>query len=140
MDARNEMLDRLQRRRPGYSLEQAFYTDTEYYRLDLELICYRHRLFIGHDCELPKPGSYFTVQIGDDPVVLVRDFKEDDPRLSQHLPPSRLPRLHGGKGQWRQISGEVEMDHNGGILDHKIGEGYILACRSRPLGPVTVEA
>ncbi len=75
MDARNEMLDRLQRRKPGYSLEQAFYTDPDLYRLDLDLIWYRDWLFIGHDCELPKPGSYFTVQIGDYPVVVVRDAK-----------------------------------------------------------------
>jgi ferredoxin-NADP reductase len=39
-----------------------------------------------------------------------------------------------------KLSGEVEMSHNGGILDHEIEEGYILACCSRPLGPVTVEA
>lgn len=39
-----------------------------------------------------------------------------------------------------KISGEVEMSQNGGILDHEIEEGYILACCSRPLGPVTVEA
>lgn len=75
MDARNEMLARLQRRKPGYSLEQAFYTDPDFYRLDLDLIWYRDWLFIGHDCELPKPGSYFTVQVGDHPIVVVRDAK-----------------------------------------------------------------
>lgn len=40
----------------------------------------------------------------------------------------------------RKISGEVEMNHNGGILDHEIEDGFILACCSRPLGPVEVEA
>ncbi|WP_377292899.1 2Fe-2S iron-sulfur cluster-binding protein [Rhizobium sp. SG2393] len=38
-----------------------------------------------------------------------------------------------------KLSGEVEMNHNGGILDDEIEEGYILACCSRPLGAVTVE-
>ncbi len=33
-----------------------------------------------------------------------------------------------------KISGEVEMNHNGGILDDEIEEGYILACCSRPKG------
>jgi ferredoxin-NADP reductase len=39
-----------------------------------------------------------------------------------------------------KISGEVEMNHNGGILDEEIEEGYILACCSRPLTDVSVEA
>lgn len=37
-------------------------------------------------------------------------------------------------------SGRVEMNHNGGILDHEIAEGYILACCSRPLSSLDVEA
>ena len=75
MDARNDMLRLLNGRRQGFSLEQPFYTDPDYFKLDMELIWYRDWLFIGHDCELPKPGSYITVQIGDYPVVLVRDQK-----------------------------------------------------------------
>lgn len=39
-----------------------------------------------------------------------------------------------------KISGEVEMNHNGGILDEEIEEGYILACCSKPLGNLEVEA
>jgi ferredoxin len=39
-----------------------------------------------------------------------------------------------------KLSGEVEMNHNGGILDDEIEEGYILACCSRPKTDVQVEA
>src|SRR5690606_39783845 len=73
MDARKEMLGLIRSRRYGYSLEQPFYIDPEFFRLDMELIWYRDWLFVGHDCELPKPGSFFTVQVGRYPVVLVRD-------------------------------------------------------------------
>ncbi|MGO4834535.1 aromatic ring-hydroxylating dioxygenase subunit alpha, partial [Rhizobiaceae sp. 2RAB30] len=38
-----------------------------------DLIWYRDWLFVGHDCEISKPGNFFTVQVGDYPVVLVRD-------------------------------------------------------------------
>jgi ferredoxin-NADP reductase len=38
------------------------------------------------------------------------------------------------------VSGEVDMNHNGGILDDEIEEGYILACCSRPKGDIAVEA
>jgi len=40
----------------------------------------------------------------------------------------------------KKISGEVEMHHNGGILDHEIADGYILACCSKPLTALEIEA
>ncbi|OEI84938.1 Rieske 2Fe-2S domain-containing protein [Brucella sp. BO3] len=73
MDVRNEMLELLTGRDPNFSLEQKFYTDPDYYKLDLENIFYKDWLFVGHDCELPKTGSYMTVQIGAYPVIIVRD-------------------------------------------------------------------
>ena len=39
----------------------------------------------------------------------------------------------------RKLSGTVEMNHNGGILDHEIEEGFILACCSKPLSALEVE-
>lgn len=40
----------------------------------------------------------------------------------------------------KKVAGEVEMQHNGGILDHEIEDGFILACCSRPLSAIEVEA
>jgi ferredoxin-NADP reductase len=40
----------------------------------------------------------------------------------------------------RKRSGEVEMHHNGGILEHELAQGYILACCSKPLGALEIEA
>jgi len=40
----------------------------------------------------------------------------------------------------KKVSGEVEMNHNGGILDEEIAEGFILACCSRPLSALEIEA
>lgn len=37
------------------------------------------------------------------------------------------------------VSGQVNMEHNGGITDEDIEEGYILSCCSRPCGDVVVE-
>lgn len=39
-----------------------------------------------------------------------------------------------------KLSGEVDMAHNGGILDDEIDEGYVLACCSRPKTDVEIEA
>ncbi|MGC4026763.1 MAG: hybrid-cluster NAD(P)-dependent oxidoreductase [Mesorhizobium sp.] len=40
----------------------------------------------------------------------------------------------------KKISGEVEMNHNGGILDDEIAEGFILACCSKPVTSLEIEA
>lgn len=40
----------------------------------------------------------------------------------------------------RKVSGEVEMNHNGGILDQEIDQGFILACCSKPLSALEIEA
>lgn len=37
-------------------------------------------------------------------------------------------------------SGEVDMRHNGGISEQEIAGGFVLACCSRPLSPVEIEA
>lgn len=72
MDIRADMLRLLRDRRDGFSLQQPFYIDPDFYKVDLDLIWYRDWLFVGHDCEVAKPGSFFTVQVGDYPVVIVR--------------------------------------------------------------------
>ncbi len=73
MDIRSDMLSRLRARKPGYTLDQPFYIDNDYFQQDLNEIWYKDWLFIGHDCEVPKPGNFMTVQVGAYPVVIVRD-------------------------------------------------------------------
>ncbi len=65
MNVRGDMLRQLQARRDGFSLQQPFYIDPDYFRVDMEEIWYRDWLFIGHDCEIPRAGNYSTAQIGD---------------------------------------------------------------------------
>ena len=62
----------LRNREPGAPLVRDFYTEHAIFALDMELIFYKEWLFIGHTCELPGTGSYFTVQVGTYPIVLVR--------------------------------------------------------------------
>jgi Rieske 2Fe-2S family protein len=73
MTARDEMLQRLLARKPATALERDFYTSPADYQIDLEMIWYRDWLFVGHDCEVLNPGNYLTVQIGEYPVIVVRD-------------------------------------------------------------------
>jgi len=61
------------RRKPGHSLEQAFYVSPEVFKADLELIFGRHWIYVGVEPDVPEPGDVMTVEIGSTPVLLVRD-------------------------------------------------------------------
>ncbi|MBM1814926.1 aromatic ring-hydroxylating oxygenase subunit alpha [Pseudosulfitobacter pseudonitzschiae] len=67
-----QISDLLARRRTGYALERPFYTDPEIFRADMETLFYRDWLFAIPACELTKPGSYVTHQVGSYGVVIVR--------------------------------------------------------------------
>ncbi len=62
----------LREREPATGLGREFYTDEQIFELDLEFIFYREWLFAAHTAELPRKGSYLTLQIGAYPIVLVR--------------------------------------------------------------------
>jgi Rieske 2Fe-2S family protein len=66
------MLERLKQRKAATPLPKEFYCSQADFELDLEMIWYRDWLFVGHDCEVPAAGDYFTVQIGQYPVLIVR--------------------------------------------------------------------
>ncbi len=72
MRAQENAIALLKSRRPGYTLPRPFYVDPELYQLDLDHIFYAQWLFIGHDCELTRPGDYITAQVGDYPILVVR--------------------------------------------------------------------
>lgn len=72
MDVPASVQELLARRRPGYSLEQAFYTSPEIFQTDLENIFYRDWLFAIPSCLLPKKGSYVTHRVGAYGMVIVR--------------------------------------------------------------------
>src|SRR5262245_62940358 len=57
---------------PGRTLPRAFFSDEEVYQADLNTVWRRGWLFAGHSCEIPKPGDYFTLEVGSDPVVITR--------------------------------------------------------------------
>ena len=73
MDVRSDVVTSLYRQNAGFSLDRSFYAAEEVHRLDLDTVFYREWLFVGHECELPDSGSYLTLQLGDYPLLIVRD-------------------------------------------------------------------
>ena len=58
--------------KPGYSLDQRFYTDPAIYELELERIIYRHWIFAGHVSQLPKPGDFRVLNVAGESAIIVR--------------------------------------------------------------------
>src|SRR5262245_24284178 len=56
----------------GHTLQREFSTDPGIYQLDLERIWRRGWLFAGHTCQVRAPGQYFTFDVDDDSVVVIR--------------------------------------------------------------------
>ncbi len=71
----NALIDReaiktmLARRIPDHTLEQPFYNSEALFRIDMEEIFAKEWIFAGMTCELPKKGSFVTVDIGSVPLL-----------------------------------------------------------------------
>ena len=62
---------------PDHSLPGSFYSCPQIFASDVELIFNRHWLYVGLDIEVPEPGDYFTVEIGNNSIVIIRDDDEN---------------------------------------------------------------
>ncbi|MBO8191007.1 aromatic ring-hydroxylating dioxygenase subunit alpha [Streptomyces oryzae] len=71
--ARARVRDAVARRATGRSLEGPFYTDREFFDVDIEAVFARQWLFVAVDAELPEPGDCTTVEIGPYSVIVLRD-------------------------------------------------------------------
>ena len=65
--------DLLDRRRRWTSLESAFYADAEIFAHDIAGIFDRHWFFAASVAEIPEPGDFVTIDVGDRSVILIRD-------------------------------------------------------------------
>ena len=62
--------------RQGYSLDRAFYADSEIFEHDLQRAVFPFWQFVGHVARIPKPGDYFLVNIANESIILTRDRQE----------------------------------------------------------------
>ena len=73
MEALPDIARLIANRRPGYSLPAPFYVSPEVFARDVRLIFGRHWIFVGVEPEIAEPGDFFTVEIGSDSILIVRD-------------------------------------------------------------------
>ena len=58
--------------KPGHSLEQRFYTDPDIYELEVEKIVNRNWILAGHASQLPEPGDFKVLNVGQESAIIVR--------------------------------------------------------------------
>ena len=63
----------LRDRVPNKTLPRGFYVDGGLYGEELSRIFHSNWLFAGHTCEIPEPGDYFLLPIGDEELIVLRD-------------------------------------------------------------------
>ncbi len=68
-----ELVSLLEAQRPGYCLDQAFYTDDTIFDLDMRDVISKQWLFVEHEERLPDPGDLLVYDIGQDSIVLCRN-------------------------------------------------------------------
>ncbi|RUR54305.1 aromatic ring-hydroxylating oxygenase subunit alpha [Vreelandella populi] len=73
---REATVDMLQSRARTYSLPQPFYNDARLFALDMQEVFEKEWLFAGMACEIPAKGNFMTLQVGDNPIVIVRGVED----------------------------------------------------------------
>jgi Rieske 2Fe-2S family protein len=63
----------VEKQRPGYSLDRAFYTDTAIFERDRERVFRNHWVMAAHGSQLDGPGDYRLFDIAGENIILVRD-------------------------------------------------------------------
>jgi Rieske 2Fe-2S family protein len=73
MDVDNRSIEELiASQKPGFALEQRFYTDPAIYELELERIIMRNWVMVAHESEFADIGDFKTIQIAGESAIIVR--------------------------------------------------------------------
>ena len=56
-----------------YRVNRRIFTDPDLFELEMKYIFEGNWVFLAHESQIPKPGDYFTTDIGRSPVVITRD-------------------------------------------------------------------
>jgi Rieske 2Fe-2S family protein len=71
-DDKRSIAELIADQKPGYSLDQRFYTDPDIYELELERIINRNWILAGHVSQLPEPGDFKVLNVARESAIIVR--------------------------------------------------------------------
>jgi len=67
--------DALEKHPINLTLPQPFYNDADIFKIEMEQIFYKEWIFAGVTGEIPANGNFITLNIGDNPITVIRDQK-----------------------------------------------------------------
>ena len=56
-------------------IDRKIFSNNRIYEAELEKVFTRAWLFVGHESQIPEQGDFFSSRMGEEPVILCRDFK-----------------------------------------------------------------
>ncbi len=129
-------------RRPGHSLDAAFYTAQAVFDADMDLIFGRHWIFVGHEPDVPEAGDVMAIRIGRAPIVILRDHAGEVRayhNVCRHRGAQLVPdgKSRVGNLVCRYHSWTYGLDGALLFADH-MGEGFDASCRG--LRPVALRS
>ena len=71
-DLLHQMEDSVREFAGARSLPNSVYTSERFFEFEKNAIFFKEWLALGHQNQIPNPGDYFTVQILDEPLIVVR--------------------------------------------------------------------
>ncbi|MFT6408960.1 MAG: Rieske 2Fe-2S family protein [Arenicella sp.] len=60
----------------GHSLDRIFYKDQDIYQAELDHLFLKHWIFAGHTSQIPKIGSYITLNFDSESIIVVRSNEQ----------------------------------------------------------------
>ncbi|WP_162878030.1 aromatic ring-hydroxylating oxygenase subunit alpha [Trinickia diaoshuihuensis] len=57
----------------GFSLPQHLYCDADVFASDLDTLAKNQWLLVDHESRIARPGDYFTVEVGTESIIIIRD-------------------------------------------------------------------
>jgi phenylpropionate dioxygenase-like ring-hydroxylating dioxygenase large terminal subunit len=72
-----QITELVQRQRPGFSLEQPFYTRPAVFDAEWERIWKQHWLFAGNTAQIPRAGDYFIYTLQKDAIIIIRGNNDE---------------------------------------------------------------
>jgi len=104
------------------------YSDEEVYREELERDFGHTWLFVGHESSIPRAGDYLTNYMGEDPVIVLRDFSGNVRVFLNKC-------LHRGEGSQRIMQARSERPERFGqtikLMDSNIDALYKITSKKR---------
>jgi phenylpropionate dioxygenase-like ring-hydroxylating dioxygenase large terminal subunit len=95
------------------------YTDARIFELEMERIHEKYWIYCGHESQVPKPGDYYAVQIGRQPMLMVRG-KDRKVRVLYNRCPHRGNMMcgdrNGSTGEFFRCSYHAWTFHHDGRL------------------------